>query len=574
MNEISTTHSFRCDLNTGPCEAKLDTPLMHQDALGDIFHVSLWQGRFPADLSDVTATGYLYLAATQQTILLPGTVSASSASVTLSSGCYAVPGRASLVIQLRQGSIRHTVLKVDFTIARTSSDKVIDPGAMVPSLAELLAQIAAMEQATAAANAAASAANQAAAESKAAVQTLSSVAAPPIVPTAAGDVVSVADSAERPLVALRLFGRTRQNGVPSPTVPAALMHAGSAGHVEVQVQGKNLLDSSVWADTSFDGLTSNRNADGSIRLQGTNTASYDVNHPTTASLVLQPGTYSLTGGSATEKCYLVLSYQHNGKTQFIVSPSSFVVDEANTVALIYLQTAAGATVDATIYPQLERGSAQTAYEPWKAVSKLNASTPNGLPGIPVNSGGNYMDDKGQEWLCDELDFGRGVYVQRIARYTLDGSIPPNAYNDIYGHMRFEWNGEGFDVQPLAYARTDMQLCNRFAPSTAPLQLNDVNGTISTYASGGIYLRYDGASSIETMTAYLAANPVEYLYAMQSPIDTALSASDMAAFRTMMSLYPNTTLSNNADVGMAVSYTADTKNYIDKKLAAIAAAALN
>jgi len=39
--------------------------------------------------------------------------------------------------------------------------------------------------------------------------------------------------------------------------------------------------------------------------------------------------------------------------------------------------------------------------------------PGGLRGIRTASGGNYIDADGQDWICDELDFARGVYIQRI-----------------------------------------------------------------------------------------------------------------------------------------------------------------
>lgn len=49
---------------------------------------------------------------------------------------------------------------------------------------------------------------------------------------------------------------------------------------------------------------------------------------------------------------------------------------------------------------------------------LTLSTPNGLPGIPVSSGGNYTDENGQQWICDEVDLGRGKYVQRVSTYLI------------------------------------------------------------------------------------------------------------------------------------------------------------
>lgn len=53
--------------------------------------------------------------------------------------------------------------------------------------------------------------------------------------------------------------------------------------------------------------------------------------------------------------------------------------------------------------------------------QLPISTPNGLPGIPVDSGGNFTDETGQQWVCDEVDFEKGVYVKRVIELEFDGS---------------------------------------------------------------------------------------------------------------------------------------------------------
>ena len=44
---------------------------------------------------------------------------------------------------------------------------------------------------------------------------------------------------------------------------------------------------------------------------------------------------------------------------------------------------------------------------------LTIPTPNGLPGIPVNSGGNYTDAEGQQWVCDVKDYVTGKYTQMV-----------------------------------------------------------------------------------------------------------------------------------------------------------------
>ena len=52
---------------------------------------------------------------------------------------------------------------------------------------------------------------------------------------------------------------------------------------------------------------------------------------------------------------------------------------------------------------------------------LTLQTPNGLPGIPVISGGNYTDPGGQRWVCDEVDLERGVRVHRVDKTFFDNT---------------------------------------------------------------------------------------------------------------------------------------------------------
>ena len=44
---------------------------------------------------------------------------------------------------------------------------------------------------------------------------------------------------------------------------------------------------------------------------------------------------------------------------------------------------------------------------------LILSTPNGLPGIPVTSGGNYTDQNGQQWVCDEVEALAQAYYDAL-----------------------------------------------------------------------------------------------------------------------------------------------------------------
>ena len=52
---------------------------------------------------------------------------------------------------------------------------------------------------------------------------------------------------------------------------------------------------------------------------------------------------------------------------------------------------------------------------------LTFSTPDGLPGIPVDSGGNFVDADGQEWICNYRDWARGVDVKKVENKTIDNT---------------------------------------------------------------------------------------------------------------------------------------------------------
>ena len=82
--------------------------------------------------------------------------------MTLSESCYAVIGQFNLIIKVTVGSERKAVFWGNGYITRSQTDAIIDPSQTIPSLDELLAQIAATEAAAKAANQAASAANSAA----------------------------------------------------------------------------------------------------------------------------------------------------------------------------------------------------------------------------------------------------------------------------------------------------------------------------------------------------------------------------------------------------------------------------
>lgn len=151
---IASIHKYAVDLDADTIRDSLRQPLGQGNAKAQTFALVVTQGGEAASLSGVGCTGY-FVRADGTTVAIVGTVSGSTALVTLPAACYAVQGRCKLSVNLTKGNDIHTLLMVEGYIDRTRTDAVVDPGDVVPDIDELLAQIATMESATAAANTAA-----------------------------------------------------------------------------------------------------------------------------------------------------------------------------------------------------------------------------------------------------------------------------------------------------------------------------------------------------------------------------------------------------------------------------------
>ena len=355
---------------------------------------------------------------------------------------------------------------------------------------------------------------------------------------------------------------------PNPDYPQELESVGASGSIDATVAGKNLVNSNNFTAGTSSGITFTKVASGGVHVSGTSTAYANRS----VDLTLPKGRYTVSGvNSVSNKAYVYaqkLCPDGTKKTIYANAKgnNSFDVDGTETWVRCFVQVHPNVTVDTILYPMVEAGETETDYEPYKETQTLTASTPNGLPGIPVSSGGNYTDENGQPWICDEIDFARGVYVRRIAEICLDGSVPPNQYVQTGDAMRFGWTGKsGFT--PKDYTNAELAMCNRFTPSVSPIWNNYLDGGICAHTGGNIYLRYDAVTSPEAMAEYLADNPVVYLYVMETPIETALSAEELAAFADLTNEPGTVTVYSEAALDVELSGIASASSVGDAQNAA-------
>lgn len=236
----------------------------------------------------------------------------------------------------------------------------------------------------------------------------------PAIHSTVSDSTIIADDAteDRPFRGLRVFGKSTQDGTPTPEAPVPIVSAGESGNITVEVRGKNLLQLQDGRGGSRGVEVTCRN--GEISLVGTATETgwtiSEVNPP----FVLN-GDYALSTSNDVG-CYLI-----NNDYKTVIStlkPQNIVNGEVTKIAF-------GVT-EGKIYNMngikvmLNRGLTASPYEPPRIPQSLTLQTPNGLPGIPVSKDGNYTDSDGQQWVCDEIDLERGKYVQRVVIENISG----------------------------------------------------------------------------------------------------------------------------------------------------------
>lgn len=188
--------------------------------------------------------------------------------------------------------------------------------------------------------------------------------------------------------------------------------------------------------------------------------------------------------------------------------------------------------------------------------QLSIQTPNGLPGIPVDSGGNFTDETGQQWVCDEIDFERGVYIQRIGTTTIDGqedwiaaaTNAENFYRYVFYHSGLD---DAFETSRKSNAYT-IGLCKSLAFASADvtymrqcdsISVGDSNNPDTLY----IYAKKFEAGGVDAFKAWLSSNPQTLHMILKEPTEAPLSAEELAAYAALMSYDDRTVISTDEDI---------------------------
>lgn len=403
-----------------------------------------------------------------------------------------------------------------------------------------------------------------------------------IICSAQGELVAVSDSSDDYLRGLKIFGKTTQAQTPSPDNPSELV---SIANPIVSVYGSNLLTDYTGYKKTVSGITCEFEGEGVYHIYGTFSGTdpsiqfadirldmpVDPDAKYTLSCELLEGTppddyhpyIGLSSDIVSHRNWIAVNIDTTNKAGDIVSNTLIPTDSLNNPThiskfwiYVYNDTLEAYTADFRIRVWLTKSDAPMPFKPY---TRQRLALANTLPGIPVTSGGNYTDSDGQQWICDEIDLERGVYVRRTLNRT---------FTDFSEAINYDHDGAGTSC---AIATGERMVASKGMCSHLPLTTNAVDNNRFNPMDGVIYFKLDGMFTFDELKTKFTEMSPTVVAILVNPIEIPLTADEIAAFKALKSHYPNTTVVNDAGAGMAVRYNADTetwiKNLIDEKIAA-------
>jgi len=382
-------------------------------------------------------------------------------------------------------------------------------------------------------------------------------------------------TAEFPFVEMNLYGKTTQDGVPTPDNPVPLKSVGSKGSIDAHCFGKNLFDTDDAKANRVEATVTK--AGNGLRIVQGNSKSYasiisyiklkpNTTYTVSANVKIEKGKACLGVRlkKATDQSYpAVLTANSGASTVSKIMKVTFTTGEENILCSLDLYGSMETAIDVDVtFTDIMfcEGSNVLPWEEYKGQT-LTLQTLNGLPGIPVSSGGNYTDVNGQQWVCDEIDLARRKYVQRTQKQTLNGFETWGVTEGVYYTTENR-------IKHLDYNK-NMALCDKysFAGVTVSAMADKTFkvGYVSSASSAMIYIKDSAYATADALKSALAENPVTVLYMLENPIETDLTPEEVTAYKALRTKEYATNIYNDEGAHMRAKYALDTQKYIDKKI---------
>ena len=453
------------------------------------------------------------------------TAAAGDAKTASDAAAGAKDAKAAAVAAQKDAAASKAAAANSSAAAKTSEDAAAKSAAAADSSKESMTQIAANKEAVSQLK-----------EDTTALQKRQNV----LVGSETGNPVSCNDAYSAPLCGLNVYGKSTQDGTPTPDAPVPIVSAGDSGSVAVKVTGKNLFYEQEFQEYFINSVA--------------NTVGLATGNVSCVLQVVTGAKYYVTRSKIGDKfrAAVVDKLPTSGNP---VTPSSGI--NADSKRQIEISATSKYMViqceDEAAFSELMVSlDSSTAYSPYRE-QLLTLLTPNGLPGIPVTSGGNYTDPQGQQWVCDEVDLERGVKVQRVNAVDLSTCVITGTTNLVATKrlaIRLPLKGKDYTAKAL---------CNRL-----PYLVSFTSDTIHFYVD---------TNNAQVFIPIGAKNPEEgeyiLFYVLDAPIETPLTPAEIAAYNAITAYAPDTVVQASDGAGVKLQYQRDVNIAIKKLEDAIA-----
>ena len=338
----------------------------------------------------------------------------------------------------------------------------------------------------------------------------------------AGNPLSVDDAFPAPLCGLTVYGKSTQDGTPTPDAPVPIVSAGDGGSLTVKVTGKNRMPPNLKYEDVVECFVKKNTPitlvfKGDLVSQGGNILFFDENN--------NQNWFGIDKGKA----------EHHIKYPVDLTKFKYLMSDtaSENVCLTW-------------------NASSPDYEPYRE-QLLTLPTPNGLPGIPVTSGGNYVDQSGQQWVCDEVDFAAGMYVQRIVLVDL-ASCRVSGITSIGTTQRVTYV---LDTEVDPSFRNG--LCNRSVYSAN--FTGDYEHFYTTNLRAFVFI--PSANALPQKGEYI----VELI--RHTPVMTPITATKIADYKALAAYGPDTVVQAGDGAGVKLEYQRDVNITIKKLEDAVA-----
>ena len=387
-----------------------------------------------------------------------------------------------------------------------------------------------------------------------------------LVGTETGNPIAVDDAFSAPLCGLTVYGKSTQDGTPTPDAPVPIVSAGDGGSLTVKVTGANVLEGTApGGQVSQFGVTYTVNENG-VLVTGTATNGSSLYLHRDKTSRLTHGTYYLTTKGLSASA--VLNFFYVGKITSDVQNQQVMLTKDVEYSLV-LQLQKGVTANTTVQVSLTRNKI-TTYSPYRE-QLLTLPTPTGLPGIPVTSGGSYTDSTGQQWVCDEVDLERGVRVQRVKVLDID-----NASLILYGSSNSYWyvskSLSDCSLNNVGNKAAKAIMCQEFPVVSQSDETKYSYPIVAPYGHVNIVeLRFRAPealyATIEGFRQTIVGTKV--YYPLATPIETPLAPAEIAAYKALTAYAPDTVVQASDSAGVKLEYQRDVNIAIKKLEDAVA-----